>query len=300
MEASSDKPHLPPCPWYVVINPRAGGHSKRALIPAIQALYPHHRVYWTETRPDSDYADMVRQCLKLGCIGIAAAGGDGTIQCLVTAVQGTPLLVGMLPLGSGNGLARGLGIPLSLKDAVRSLKYGRSVKLATGRINGHTFVNIAGVGLDGEFIALTHQSRRRGLLPYLWALLRRLFLVRYWSGSVVWSDGQCTGTFLSVLAGIGPEQGYGMALLPAAQPQSSQFTILLVHRKSAWHYAWALLYVLLFQKLPSQAWLQTIQSPWLEVHCPTCPPAQADGEPLDSQPRLTFVLHPESYSARVP
>jgi diacylglycerol kinase (ATP) len=99
---------------------------------------------------------------------ITAFGGDGTINSIASAMIGTDKVLGIIPGGSGNGLVRNLGIPLSWRRALDVLIHGQDVHIDAGQINEHYFFNVAGIGLDGLISKKYNlETKARGMAPYI-------------------------------------------------------------------------------------------------------------------------------------
>lgn len=126
-------------------------------------------VTWVETRGAGDATALTRQALAEGCTTIGAVGGDGTVNEIAAVVAGTPATLALVPGGSGNGLARHLGVPLEPARALALLRPGEGVSVAidTGEANGHFFANAMGLGFDAEVAARFQSSPGRGLAGYL-------------------------------------------------------------------------------------------------------------------------------------
>jgi len=109
-----------------------------------------------ETRTGDPVAQIVRERLKEGFDRVVAAGGDGTVSTVAHALAGGAIPLGILPVGTGNLVARELGIPLAV-DAAVALIAGRSVarRIDAMRIGGRTYLLNAGVGINAEVIDQT-------------------------------------------------------------------------------------------------------------------------------------------------
>ena len=116
-------------------------------------------------------------------------GGDGTAMEVAGALAGSGVAIGVLPGGTGNLLARALGIPRNVPKAVHALAHGDMRQIDLGQVLGHRFAVAAGVGIDASMVAETPawMKRRLGVLAYTIiatraalraVLLRRFFLVR--------------------------------------------------------------------------------------------------------------------------
>lgn len=104
--------------------------------------------------------------LKEGVRKFVAVGGDGTINLLASQLVNTNATLGIIPWGSGNGLARHLGIPLSTKGAIRVLNRDRIAMIDYGLINGTPFFCTSGVGFDAHVANYFNSMIIRGFIGY--------------------------------------------------------------------------------------------------------------------------------------
>lgn len=104
---------------------------------------------------------------------VVVGGGDGTINAAVPALVGRDLPLGVLPMGTANDLARSLAVPLAPADACRVIATGAARAIDLGMVNGHYFLNAAGVGLSGAVTRRLDRARKRrwGVLSYAQAAL---------------------------------------------------------------------------------------------------------------------------------
>lgn len=106
---------------------------------------------------------------------IVAAGGDGTVNQVSQALAGSDNILGLIPLGSGNGLARDLGIPLKPSRAIARLNNIKTRTIDSGLIGGKHFINMAGAGFDAEIAHDFAGSVKRGLTGYASSVIRKFF-----------------------------------------------------------------------------------------------------------------------------
>ncbi len=120
--------------------------------------------------------ELARGAVDRGARIVAAWGGDGTVNEVASALAGTATSLAVIPAGSGNGLARMIGMPADPARAIHRLLHGADRLIDLGEIDGRLFVNVAGVGFDAhiaaEFAALGRA--RRGFLRYGAIVLREL------------------------------------------------------------------------------------------------------------------------------
>jgi YegS/Rv2252/BmrU family lipid kinase len=98
---------------------------------------------------------------------VVACGGDGTVNLVARTLAGTDATMGIIPLGSGNGLARHLGIPMDMDAALSRLRSGVRQRIDTAKIAGHFFVNVAGLGYDARISQAFKNRKKRGLSGYV-------------------------------------------------------------------------------------------------------------------------------------
>lgn len=158
--------------YFFIINPAAGKDSARRLPGLIHGFFKgralRYEVVFTERRGHA--GDLARRAVINGFSRVIAAGGDGTIREAAEPLIGREQVLGILPSGSGNGLARNLYIPLNLPEALNGLLQWRPRRIDAGLANGRPFFCAAGVGLDAD-VARSFNNRgggKRGILPYVY------------------------------------------------------------------------------------------------------------------------------------
>jgi diacylglycerol kinase family enzyme/membrane-associated phospholipid phosphatase len=136
---------------------------------------------WFETTVDDAGASMARAAVAAGADVVVVAGGDGTVRVVCAEMAGTGVPVGIVPAGTGNLLARNLGIPLSHDLAIQTVLIGQDQAIDTVRIEGDDlpttrFVVMAGLGLDAAIMAHAPEAlkARIGWLAYVVAGARQL------------------------------------------------------------------------------------------------------------------------------
>src|SRR5690349_3262398 len=98
---------------------------------------------------------------------VFAVGGDGTVNEVAKGLIHSSVAMGILPTGSGNGLARHLGIPIKPEKALKLIDSGKSMVMDTLSVNGEVSVNVSGIGFDGHIANLFGKGGKRGLKEYV-------------------------------------------------------------------------------------------------------------------------------------
>lgn len=152
-----------------IVNPISGTHGKDVIIRLVDELIDRDK--YDHTIKKTEYAghasEIAAQAVREGTDAVVAIGGDGTINEIGRSLIHTSTSLGIIPCGSGNGLARHLHIPMDPKGAIHVINNGLRKTIDYGIIDGHPFFCTCGVGFDA-FISLKFaDSGRRGLLTYL-------------------------------------------------------------------------------------------------------------------------------------
>lgn len=116
--------------------------------------------------------DLAREAVSSGADIVAAVGGDGTVNEVASVVAGGKSTLAIIPYGSGNGLARHLGIPLEPEKAVRLINNNNTDTVDYGTVNGRPFFCTCGMGLDARVSERFSKMKRRGFLSYVKCVLK--------------------------------------------------------------------------------------------------------------------------------
>ena len=179
-------------PWAVVINPSKFTDlaQAKAEVSTAATELGWDEPTWFETTEDDPGAGQARQAVDTGAQLVCAMGGDGTVRTVAGALRDTDASLAILAAGTGNLLARNLGLPFnSIDRATRVALSGHDIPIDVGLIRfddgpEEPFFVMAGVGLDAEIMAATHEGLKNtiGWLAYLGgtarALVKRGFTTR--------------------------------------------------------------------------------------------------------------------------
>jgi len=158
-----------------IINPVAGGKSK-AGIPDLIALHIDKNLI----EFDITFTNGVGHAneLAMQAIGkyqvIVAVGGDGTVNEVASGIVGSDAVLGIIPVGSGNGLSRFLSIPMNVEKAIGNLNNERVEVIDAAQVNGNWFFNMAGMGFDAHISEVFSHQKNRGFSTYFKSSLQEI------------------------------------------------------------------------------------------------------------------------------
>lgn len=168
--------------------------------------------------------DLSAAAVERGARVVAAWGGDGTVNEVASALVGSDAALAIVPAGSGNGLARMLGISSDPLQAIRRFLHGSDRLIDAGEIDGRLFFNVAGVGFDAHIAAAfaLMGRARRGLLKYgsivmreLWTYESREYDVTLETADALRAPEACRAFLLSFANGA--QWGNGAIIAPGAK-----------------------------------------------------------------------------------
>ena len=159
-----------------IINPISGGRDKKKIPGLIEKHLDKnlfdYRISFTE-KVEHGFM-LAKAAVKDQYEVIVAVGGDGTVNEIAKAIINSKIILGIIPFGSGNGLARSLNIPLSIEKAIENINYLNVDTIDSASLNNHFFFNVAGSGFDAHISQSFAHNKIRGLIGYIRTTFKEL------------------------------------------------------------------------------------------------------------------------------
>jgi YegS/Rv2252/BmrU family lipid kinase len=221
----------------IIINPRAGGAGVRAarrgaaLASALlRARGEPGEVVITERRGHA--RELAGEATARGARLVVAWGGDGTVNEVGCALVfgATPLAI--VPTGSGNGLARDLGVDPRPARALEAALDAVPRAIDAGEIGGRLFFNLAGVGFDAHVAACFDRAVRRGFWSYVRISLRELMEYRPEVYRIGWDGTASNQRALLVVVANASRFGRNALIAPGARPDDGQLDLVIFEERS--------------------------------------------------------------------
>lgn len=159
-----------------IVNPKAGITPKSKVVIELLAgnIVPSSRfipeVVFTERAGHA--TEIAKDAIERGFDIVVASGGDGTVNEVACAMVNTGIPMGILPAGSGNGLARCLGISMSYALALRTIIRGNTKLMDVATVNDMLYTSIAGIGFDAHVAQKFSEKFIRGMISYMQIILQ--------------------------------------------------------------------------------------------------------------------------------
>lgn len=214
----------------VIVNPIAGVRPKDVIPGIVREVLPSD-MFDVEIRY-TEYAghasEIAKEAVAKGIDTVVAIGGDGTINETAKSLIGSETALGIVPMGSGNGLARHIQIPLELSRALEVVRQGHRDKIDYGDVNGHIFFCTAGVGFDAVVSHEFAEKKGRGPINYAKSAIEVFASYNPMTYSIYTDDGTvCEKAFL-IAIGNAAQWGNNAFITPRASMTDGLLDITLV------------------------------------------------------------------------
>ncbi|MDD6007058.1 MAG: diacylglycerol kinase family lipid kinase [Bacteroidales bacterium] len=264
-----------------VINPISGTANKQYIPETITEVMDESKwdVMIRFTQRPGHATDLAKQAIKQGYYGVLAIGGDGTINEVAAALRDSDTALGIIPNGSGNGLARHLNIPIDVKRALEEINNDRIEQFDYCMANQHPFFCTCGVGFDAHVSAKFAESKKRGPMSYLKNTLVEYLRYRSEEYSIETADQVLTERAFVIACGNASQYGNNAFITPNASMQDGLIDVTLIQPFTPLDTA--VLGILLFTKhIDQDTNIQSFRTPSLTIHRPKAGVMHIDGEPM--------------------
>ncbi len=214
----------------LLINPASGRGRALESVRDIRRLARTAGVPVAFTRDSADVARRSATAIRRGVDRVIVAGGDGTAHHAIRALHGTDCVLGIIPVGSGNDLARALGLPREVSRAFDVALHGSPRRIDLGVVNGIPFAGAASVGIDGEAnrYANTAAPWLRGTLLYAYAGIRTFAAFEPFGVIMTASSANFSGSVMLAVVSNSGRYGGGMRVAPSAVMDDGRLDVVVI------------------------------------------------------------------------
>ena len=227
---------------------------------------------------------------KEGFYGVIAVGGDGTINEVAAALRDSSTALGIIPCGSGNGLARHLGIPMNVEKALEIINLDNIEALDYCTANDRPFFCTCGVGFDAHVSQKFAEARKRGPLSYIQKTLVEYLKYRCKTYSIEMNDRVVTEKAFVIACGNASQYGNNAFITPRASMHDGLIDVTVIHPFTPLDTA--VLGVLLFTRhIDQDTNINTFRTSELTIHRPKPDVMHIDGEPIMMDADIHIKCH---------
>jgi lipid kinase, YegS/Rv2252/BmrU family len=211
---------------YTIINPVSGTGSKTKIKELLSNLGSEgYDVTLLQTEYRNHAAEIAQKAVKDKIDIVIAVGGDGTVNEVASALVGSNVALGIIPTGSGNGLARHLGLPLNEKKAVDIIKKGVIERIDYGKANGRMFFCTCGVGYDALVSEKALNKKSRGKLMYAGDMLATYVNYKPEHYKIICAESTFEGEAFVITFANASQYGYNAYIAPNATLSDGKMNI---------------------------------------------------------------------------
>ena len=278
-----------------VINPISGGKKKTAFnkkVLEVLDLKKFNPTFQQTTKPNHAY-ELGRKAIEEKYDAVIAVGGDGTINELGAALIGSGVPLGIIPEGSGNGLALYLGIPMNETAAIRRLNRFETVDVDCGTINEKPFFNIAGLGFDASVSDRFANDSIRGPIGYLRSVINVLGKYKPCHYTLTIDGKKYEREAFMISVANSPQYGNNAYIAPNASVNDGVLDVCIVHKFPL--YILPMMVYHLFNRSADQSeYVEIIPGRNILIERDDSGPVHVDGEPLTLMGDLQIEVKPSS------
>ena len=291
------------------INPISGTKNKKNIESIIRHQCGKHEIDFdiAYTNPKGNYQLIEDRIAEEGFTDLIMVGGDGTVNQLTKALRHLGLPFGIIPMGSGNGLALAAGISTNLIKALRTIYAAKVIEVDAFLVNNHYSCMLSGVGLDAQVAHDFAQKSTRGLLTYTQQSISNYFKAHPYLFQINVSEYSFyTDAFFISIANSN-QFGNNFTIAPQANLSDGLLDIVVVQKMHKSKLPFAII-----QQMKGNNGLQEVvenlrknnilyfQTAGITIQNPKLAPMHIDGEPIETSETIKVSMLPKAFKLLVP
>jgi YegS/Rv2252/BmrU family lipid kinase len=281
-----------------IINERSGAKRKYDVAEVIRRASPFdHEIVACKRKEDLD--PIIDRAERESREVVFAVGGDGTVHETAKRLIGRKPALGILPIGSGNGFARHIGLSADPATALASCRGGRIETIDTASVNGHPFLGVMGIGFDAVIADRFAASTVRGMQTYVREGLRAFIQFKAEEYDVTANGTSVRKRAFVIAVANSGQYGNNARIAPLASLQDGLLDLVMVGDT---HFIDAAFLIgrLFSGSFHRAAGVTSLQTTEVTIRRPAAGPAHLDGEPITLGEELHVRVIPRSLRLLVP
>lgn len=284
-----------------IINPISGGKQKSNLPHLIDKYLDkeHFNPNFTFSEYIGHAKEIAEDAVNKNFDIIVAAGGDGTINEVASILVKYNKTLGILPLGSGNGLARFLSIPKNIRGAITVINNLNTAKIDTATLNGKPFFNLAGMGFDAFLSSIFSESKKRGFAGYFKVGIKAIFNYKP-QQYLLHIDGielNCKAFAISIANSS--QYGNNVYISPTASVTDGLLDVCIIKPFSLLKLP-VLSYIMFKAKADQSEMIEIVKGKNIKIIREVDGPVHVDGEPFKLGKEININVNPLSLKVIIP
>ena len=284
-----------------IINPVSGTASKKRIPALLTQHFPSNlfetQVFFTEYRGHA--FELASMAVKEKADYVIAVGGDGTVNEVARALVDTPAVLGIVPMGSGNGLARDLAIPLDCRKALEIILERKMRTIDYCKANNRIFFCTFGIGFDASVSERFSKRKHRGLLAYMGSVVAEYLRFKPDTYDIVFENEVITQKAFLVTCANASQYGNNAYIAPQADMNDGMMDVIIISPFSPFDVGFLTIQVFTKQITKNRK-LQCYRSNKLTLRRAKPGIVHVDGEPLYMDKTISLEVFPNGLKVVVP
>lgn len=285
----------------VIINPVSGTESKKNIPEEIAAAFDQKTfdVIIRITGYPDHATEITKEAVRDRFRYVIVAGGDGTVNEVAKVLVNTDTILGIIPFGSGNGLARELGIPMFTEDAIRIILKAHTRTIDYGVANGHTFFCTCGVGFDAFISDKFAEEKNRGPIGYLRNILESVVDFKSEEYEIIHEEGSLKERAFIVTCGNTSQYGNDAYIAPGADLEDGKMNVSILKPLNALEIPQTTLQ-LFTKNIDKNSKMISLLTSKLVIKRPSPGLMHVDGEPIRTGAEIKVEILPKGLKVLAP
>lgn len=261
-----------------IINPASGSRIKPGA-DIIRAFFDSNdSITFFESKEKNHAVEIAATAAKEGADAVIAIGGDGTVNEVARSLNGTPCALGIIPCGSGNGLARHHKIPFDVAQAIACIKRFNVVNHDAISINGQLSFNVSGIGFDAHIANLFGRNGKRGFKSYIKLVFKEFSSYTEKEICITTANGIVKQKIMLAAIANASQFGNNALIAPAADTNDGIADITLVRKMKGWQLP-SFMYKVFNNRVSESPHSNLLTGEKFNIDCEEPLPLHLDGEP---------------------
>lgn len=292
------------------INPISGTKNKQTLVELIQLESANRKIPYQiiHTNKEGDYQFLSDKIKNENISDIIICGGDGTVSQIVSFLINTNVNIGIIPVGSGNGLAYAAGIKKDFKKAMQVVFDGNAKYIDGFSFNNKFGCMLSGLGFDAKVAHDFYEQKKRGLMTYLLLCIKNFFSIKSYSFTIQINQQKFKTKALFISIANSNQFGNHVTIAPMASLSDGLLDVVVVNKMNKLLTMLSLLRQISVGKIKSDIIdKKTINKGIGYFHCDKIiienhdnAPIHLDGEPITTENKIEIKMIPSAFKLLQP
>ncbi|MEC7619214.1 MAG: YegS/Rv2252/BmrU family lipid kinase [Bacteroidota bacterium] len=218
---------------FFIVKP-ISNYALKQLYHSIETTFDKKKdsIHILKTSKKEHAIDLTQKAINEKPDVVVACGGDGTVNEVARGLVKTEIPIAVVPVGSGNGIARHFKIPSVISNAIQLIKKKKIAKMDVGVVNGHYFFGNMGCALESHFIRIYNKNGSHGIWAYMIAFFNAIISFKYQKILIEYQkEIKQISPFVFLVSNTN-QQGYNFSLTPKALSDDGQLDLFWIEKSS--------------------------------------------------------------------